>query len=63
MERKGNEMKLLLDRFSEYICDQLCKWPEKLSDSEKLEKQCRDCKHGEFRIAILYAYNRCRRGR
>lgn len=59
MERKGNEMKLLLDRFSEYICDQLCKWPEKISDPEELEEHCMEhCEHGSFHCSIPYQYNR-----
>lgn len=61
---EGNEMDLLLDQFSEYICDQLCKWPEKISDSESLAEHCAEnCDHGSFYCSILNEYNQCMRGR
>lgn len=40
----------------EHICDNLCKYPERLS-GEELEDKCAECKMGRFVCDILKLYN------
>ena len=42
----------------EHICDNLCKYPDQLSEME-LEDKCAECKMGRFVCDILNQYNNC----
>ena len=42
----------------EHICDDLCKYPDQLSEME-LEDKCAECKMGRFVCDILNQYNKC----
>lgn len=53
-EKEKNVMESIMNEFSEYICDHLCKYPEQIKDQEKLEEHC---EHGRFRCAVLNEYN------
>ena len=41
----------------EHICDDLCKYPDQLSEME-LEDKCAECKMGRFVCDILNQYNK-----
>lgn len=41
----------------EHICDNLCKYPDQLSEME-LEDKCAECKMGRFVCDILNQYNK-----
>lgn len=41
----------------EHICDNLCKYPDQLSEME-LEDKCAECKMGRFMRDILNQYNK-----
>jgi len=41
----------------EHICDNLCKYPDQLSEME-LEDKCAECKMGRFVRDILNQYNK-----
>lgn len=41
----------------EHICDDLCKYPDQLSEME-LEDKCAECKMGRFMRDILNQYNK-----
>lgn len=53
-EKEKNVMESIMNEFSEYICDHLCKYPEQIKDQEKLEEHC---EHGRFHCAVLNEYN------
>lgn len=53
-EKEENVMESIMNEFSEYICDHLCKYPEQIKDQEKLEEHC---EHGRFHCAVLNEYN------
>ena len=38
-EKEKNVMESIMNEFSEYICDHLCKYPEQIKDQEELEEQ------------------------
>lgn len=51
------KMDQIVERMTEYICDSLCKNPEKYSE-EELQEICAECEMGQFICDIPNEYNR-----
>lgn len=53
------KMKRITMRMMEHICDNLCKYPDRLSE-EALGNECVDCKMKKYVCAILNHHNKCK---
>lgn len=50
-------MDKITTEMAEHLCDNLCKYPCQVSDQEKLEDICMECKMADFICKILNTYN------
>lgn len=58
-EKEENGMESIVDEFSTYICDHICKYPEQIKDQEELQRYCDEhCEHSKFHCAVLNQYNK-----
>jgi hypothetical protein len=53
-------MDRITTRMMEHICDNLCKYPDQLSEEELEDKCTTDCKIGKYVCAILNHHNKCK---
>lgn len=53
-------MDRITTRMMEHICDNLCKYPDQLSEEELEDKCTTDCKMGKYVCAILNHHNKCK---
>lgn len=48
----AKKMESLITEMQEYICDNLCAYPDVVKSQKQLEKICADCKMGDFICSI-----------
>ena len=57
-QRRKSETDEITTRMTEYICDQLCRYPKETADQDELDLICAGCEIGQFVCDILTKYNR-----
>ena len=57
-ESEQNSMEEITTKLAEYVCDNLCKCPENVTNQEVLDEICSECQLGRFICDILNTYNK-----